>query len=84
MDTHLRLHVGCCSPGRRADLRRLAEHLLLLQSHAVLAGGVAVLLIMEDGVGVIDQQLVLLGRGEELSAAQETHRRRSMQSQPAH
>lgn len=59
--THLGLQVGRSAPSGRADLGGLAEHLLLLQGHAVLAGGVAVLLVVEDGISVVDQQLVLLG-----------------------
>lgn len=65
--THLGLDAGRGAARGGADLRGLAQHLLLLQGHAVLAGGVAVLLVVEDGIGVVNQQLVLLGRREQLS-----------------
>lgn len=69
--THLGLKGGRSAPRGRADLGGLAEHLLLLQGHAVLARGVAVLLVVEDGVRVVDQQLVLLGRREQLPGTTE-------------
>lgn len=65
--THLSLYVGRGSTGGGANLGRFAEHLLLLQGHGVLAGSVTIFLVVEDGIGVVDQQLVLLCRGEQLS-----------------
>ena len=53
---------------RRADFGCFADDLLLLQSHAVLARCIPVLFIVEDGIGVIHKELVLLRRGEQLSA----------------
>lgn len=76
--THLSLYVGCGAPCRRADFGGLAEHLLLLQGHAVFTGSVAVLLIVKDGISVVDQQLVLLGRREQFS---ETQHRKTEQKQ---
>lgn len=76
--THLSLYVGRGAPCRRADFGGLAEHLLLLQGHAVFTGSVAVLLIVEDGISMVDQQLVLLGRREQLS---ETQHRKTEQKQ---
>lgn len=66
LKTHLRLYVRCCSTSRSTDFRGFAEHFLLLQSHAVFAGCITIFLIMENGISMVNQQLVLLGRREQL------------------
>lgn len=66
--SYLCLHVGCSSASRCSDFRCFAQDFLLLEGHTVLAGSIAVLLIMEDGVSMVNQQLVLLGWREQLSA----------------
>lgn len=62
LKTHLCLYVRCSSTSRGTNFRCFAEHLLLLQSHTVFAGGITIFLIVEDGIGVVNQHLVLLGR----------------------
>ena len=72
MMSYLGLDVRRPAAHRRADFGCFADDLLLLQSHAVLARSIPVLLIVEDGIGVIHKELVLLRRGEQLSATRGT------------
>lgn len=67
LTTHLCLYVRCSSTSRSTNFRCFAEHLLLLQSHTVFAGSITIFLIVEDGISVVNQHLVLLGWGEQLS-----------------
>lgn len=69
---HLRLHVGCSSARGCSNFGCFAEDLLLLQCHAVLTCSITVFFIVENGISVVNQQLILLGRWEELSAKRKT------------
>lgn len=74
LTTHLCLYVRCSSTSRSTNFRCFAEHLLLLQGHTVFAGSITIFLIVEDGIGVVNQHLVLLGWGEQLSWIKKRHK----------